>query len=62
MSQRMILLKECPRCEGDMEESSDRYGPYRQCLQCGHLIDEAQQSDSVREAKEKDKDTADAAA
>ena len=43
-----------------MEESSDRYGPYRHCLQCGHLIDEAQQSYSVGEAKEKD--TADAAA
>ncbi len=31
----MIFFKACPRCRGDIELSSDPYGRYVQCLQCG---------------------------
>ncbi len=35
----MLYFKACPRCRGDMHGGSDLYGPYRECLQCGHVID-----------------------
>ena len=35
----MMLLKVCPRCRGDMFTNRDRYGEYRQCIQCGCMID-----------------------
>ncbi len=35
----MILFKACPRCTGDLKLESDMYGPYAQCLQCGHIAD-----------------------
>ena len=35
----MIYFKACPRCRGDMHLIGDHYGNYRQCLQCGHIID-----------------------
>ena len=35
----MILFKACPRCSGDLRLESDMYGPYAQCLQCGHMAD-----------------------
>ena len=36
----MIYFKACQRCGGDMRLSGDYYGAYRQCLQCGHMVDE----------------------
>lgn len=35
----MLLLKSCPRCGGDLHETTDLYGRYHQCIQCGHMAD-----------------------
>ena len=34
----MFWLKSCPRCHGDLYEKADIYGPYIDCLQCGHYL------------------------
>ena len=34
----MIHLKACPRCRGDLTDSSDKDGDYMECLQCGHQV------------------------
>ena len=38
-SGRSIFLKQCPRCNGDISTSSDQYGSYIHCLQCGYMAD-----------------------
>lgn len=35
----MIFFKACPRCRGDVHETSDLYGPYIECLHCGYMVD-----------------------
>ena len=35
----MLFLKGCPRCKGDVIGNRDMYGEYRECLQCGHMVD-----------------------
>jgi hypothetical protein len=35
----MLTLKKCPKCGGNIYLSSDYYGRYEQCLQCGHTYD-----------------------
>ena len=35
----MLALKACSRCGGDVEYAEDRFGSYRQCLQCSRLED-----------------------
>ena len=35
----MVLFKACPRCHGDVHMSSDVYGDFKECLQCGLIID-----------------------
>ena len=35
----MYLLKQCPRCKGDLTTDRDRYGQFISCLQCGHCED-----------------------
>lgn len=35
----MLFLKGCPRCKGDVIANRDMYGEYRECLQCGHMVD-----------------------
>ena len=35
----MMYLKRCSKCRGDMILTGDIYGSYRQCLQCGFLVD-----------------------
>ena len=35
----MVYLKACPRCNGDLHISQDMYGKYRECLQCGYVLD-----------------------
>ncbi len=35
----MLQLKSCPRCRGDVHTSSDIYGEYKECLQCGYMVD-----------------------
>ena len=42
----MIFLKSCPRCKGDMITSSDMYGKFMECLQCGY------ESEPVAEAEQ----------
>ena len=32
-----MLLKACRRCGGDLHETMDIYGPFHQCIQCGHI-------------------------
>ncbi|GEM_PF-5373659 len=36
---RMLFLKSCPRCQGDMYLEKDYYGIYKECLQCGNVLD-----------------------
>ena len=38
-SGRSIFLKRCPRCNGDISATSDQYGDYIHCLQCGYMAD-----------------------
>ena len=35
----MYLLKQCPRCNGDLATGSDQYGQYVSCMQCGFCKD-----------------------
>ncbi len=35
----MLYLKTCPRCSGDMYLDRDLYGPFKECLQCGYIMD-----------------------
>ena len=35
----MLYLKHCPRCNGDLYRSSDAFGEYTSCLQCGFYRD-----------------------
>ena len=37
--QKVVYLRECIRCEGDLHRNRDFYGEYMQCLQCGYMID-----------------------
>jgi hypothetical protein len=47
------MFKACPRCAGDVRESSDIYGNYLSCVQCGHSVDIPEpQSVSVRVASQ----------
>ncbi len=34
-----MLFKACQRCAGDLRETSDMYGRYMQCIQCGNVVD-----------------------
>jgi len=36
---RVLNLKECPRCHGDVHTNRDMYGTYKECLQCGYMLD-----------------------
>lgn len=35
----MIHFKSCERCKGDVAQTSDWYGEYLQCMQCGWAKD-----------------------
>ena len=35
----MMYFKECPRCQGDLHSNRDMYGEYKECLQCGYMVD-----------------------
>ena len=35
----MIYYRACPRCHGDMHIKQDMYGEYKECLQCGYMLD-----------------------
>ncbi len=34
----MLLLRACPRCQGDLELIDDEQGAFLSCLQCGHIL------------------------
>ena len=36
---RMLYLKSCPRCKGALYLNRDIYGTYKECLQCGYMLD-----------------------
>ena len=36
---RMLKLKACPRCKGDLHGNRAMYGSYDECLQCGYMQD-----------------------
>ena len=36
---KMLKLKACPRCKGDLHSNRDLYGSYDECLQCGYMKD-----------------------
>lgn len=41
----IVWLKGCSRCgRGDLFFERDRYGPFRQCIQCGDLEDLADET------------------
>lgn len=40
----MIKFKECPRCQGDLHITSDAFGMYLSCMQCGYLRDVEEQA------------------
>ncbi|MBI2847047.1 MAG: hypothetical protein HYX82_04110 [Chloroflexi bacterium] len=35
----VMWLKACPKCKGDMFIDHDAYGYFKECLQCGYLVD-----------------------
>ncbi len=35
---KIVWLKACPRCSGDLYESVDIYGNYVECLLCSHIL------------------------
>ena len=35
----MLLFKSCPKCRGAMHINHDIYGEYKECLQCGLMLD-----------------------
>ena len=35
----MFWFRACPKCLGDLLVKSDRYGPFRECVQCGLIQD-----------------------
>ena len=41
MQNRMarFYFKACAKCQGDMYLEWDAYGPFRQCLQCGRIVE-----------------------
>lgn len=34
-----FYFKACPKCRGDMYLERDAYGAFRQCLQCGRIVE-----------------------
>ena len=59
-----MLFRACQRCGGDLRESSDLYGSYNQCVQCGHTVDlpAKQARVAVKTAARVQRETKDAAA
>ena len=34
-----VYYRACPRCRGDLQVNKDVYGEYKECLQCGYMLD-----------------------
>lgn len=54
----MVLFKACPRCHGDMHTNRDMYGEYKECLQCGYMVDIQKQEDALLVAGSREKKVA----
>ncbi|MFN3974395.1 MAG: hypothetical protein ACK4K2_03830 [Dehalococcoidia bacterium] len=39
----MFWFQACPRCRGDLYQGQDIYGLYIGCLQCGYVMNEAEE-------------------
>ena len=35
----MVDFRACPKCHGDLYTARDMYGGYKECLQCGYMLD-----------------------
>ena len=35
----MVYYRACPRCRGDVHIREDFYGVFKECLQCGYMLD-----------------------
>jgi len=46
----MVFLKACQRCGGAMHMDRDIYGEYKECLQCGLMLDIVSSNDVLAEA------------
>ena len=44
---KMLQLKACPRCRGDLNSNRDIYGEYKECLQCGLMLDVEEKDDML---------------
>ena len=44
----MVDLRDCPRCRGFVHANRDSYGEYRECLQCGYMVDVIRSRDRTR--------------
>ena len=57
-----MFLKACKRCGGDMHINRDIYGEYKECLQCGLMLDMVSSGDvlaaSIAESKKRRKKVA----
>jgi len=40
----MFYFKACPKCRGDLFQSSDVYGSYIACIQCAHYLTDAEEA------------------
>ncbi|MBC8281182.1 MAG: hypothetical protein H8E48_10385 [Chloroflexi bacterium] len=44
----MYLLKQCPKCSGDLATGDDQYGQYVSCMQCGFCRDVGVEAPQVK--------------
>jgi len=49
----VFWLKSCLRCHGDLSGTTDNYGSFIYCLQCGHYLTEAEEATLKSEANPK---------
>ena len=47
----MMYLRECPKCNGDLNAEEDIHGKYVSCMQCGYLKDVSSEDSSALAGK-----------
>ena len=52
IGKKMIYLKACPKCQGDIELISYPDNKFLQCLQCGFSIDSKEAAKKLAETKQ----------
>lgn len=35
----MIFFRSCPKCRGDIQLTQDVYGTFKECIQCGFILE-----------------------